>query len=71
MISLQDDLRPVWSHLGEDERRVVLLIAQRLLKGQETYALLNVATEKRDMRQEAAEELLDATAYLAVKALQR
>lgn len=53
--------------LGADERRVVGRIVDRLLLGQERYGELNLAVDKRNWRQEGAEELLDFLVYTAAR----
>jgi hypothetical protein len=49
--------------LGEDERRVMLFLARRLLLGQRAYGRLDLAHDGRDFRRERAEELADALCY--------
>ncbi len=69
MIPTLSDLENVWVDLGDDERRVLYAIARRVRGGQRTYGLLNIATDKRDWRQEEHEEHLDATVYAAIRTL--
>jgi hypothetical protein len=65
-MSASADLLMVVSELGPDERRVLLVLARRLLAGQTTYGRLDVATDGRDWRKERAEELADALIYGAI-----
>lgn len=57
--------------LGADELRVVQAIAARLTMGARQYGALAIASDARDWRKEAAEELLDAVVYLAAEVLRR
>ncbi len=59
-------LSSVVADLGPDERRVLLVLARRLLEGQQTYGRLNVAGDGRDWRAERAAELADALVYGAI-----
>lgn len=59
----------LWARLGTDERRVVVRVAERLAAGRTVYGALDLATDERDFRAEAAEELLDACVYLAADSL--
>lgn len=61
-----DRLRDVIEQLGDDERRVLTLIAERLLMGQSQYGVLDMATDPRDWRKEALEECADGLVYAAV-----
>jgi hypothetical protein len=54
--------------LGPDERAVLMAIADRLRHGAKLYGPLRVASDRRDWRQEAAEELFDGCVYLALAA---
>jgi hypothetical protein len=64
-----DRLLKSYRQLGDDERAVVCLIAERLAAGREVYGELDILEDKRTMPREAGEELLDATVYLAVETL--
>ena len=55
--------------LGPDESRVVEAVAARLRMGARQYGPLDLATDRRDWRHEAAEEALDLAAYLACELL--
>lgn len=57
-------LGPV-GELGEDERRVIALLARRLLDGQRQYGLLDLARDARDFRRERGEEIADLLVYTA------
>lgn len=57
--------------MAPDEAEVVALVAERLAAGRRTYGALDLATDARDLRREASEELLDACVYLAADALKR
>jgi hypothetical protein len=60
------DLAAVFAQLGADERRVLLVMARRLLVGQTVYGRLDLANDRRDWRKERAEELADALVYGAI-----
>lgn len=55
--------------LEPDAIRVVERVVERLRLGQKQYGPLDLATNPRDWKAEAAEELLDATAYLAMQSV--
>jgi hypothetical protein len=57
--------------LGADERRVLLLLARRLLEGQRAYGRLDLANDPRDFRKEQGEEVQDLLIYSAFIELQR
>ncbi len=59
-------LDDVVRELGTDERRVLLVLARRLLAGQGCYGRLDVAKDNRDWRAERAAELADALVYGAI-----
>lgn len=48
-----------------------VLVAERLLKGREQYGALDPATDPRDFRTEAFEEVADACVYLAADCVRR
>lgn len=62
-------LTAVAEQLGAGEIAVLLLVADRLHKGQAQYGNLDPATDRRDFRREAFEELADACVYLAADRL--
>jgi len=45
--------------------QIVKLIKKRLVKGEERYGRQNIASDGRDFVQEALEEALDCSVYLA------
>jgi hypothetical protein len=53
--------------LGDDELRVLTRIAMRLRRGQETYGRVHAATDRRDFKVEAREELDDFLVYDALR----
>lgn len=55
--------------LEPDAIRVVERVVERLRLGQRQYGPLVLATNPRDWKAEAVEELLDATAYLAMQSV--
>jgi hypothetical protein len=62
----------VWGLLGEIERRVVLLVAQRILMGQSEYGKLRgPETDRRDLVREEGEEVADALVYSATREVYR
>lgn len=65
------ELLDVVAELGTDERRVLLVLARRLLQGQRQYGRLDVAGDRRDWRRERAEELADALVYGAIAEVAR
>ncbi len=58
-----NEIVAVVRELGPDERRVLLVLARRLLAGQCAYGRLDVARDGRDWRRERADELADALVY--------
>jgi hypothetical protein len=63
------DLLDVVGELGADERRVLLVLARRLLEGQRCYGRLSIATDPRDWRRERALEIQDLLVYSAFEEL--
>ena len=59
------------NRLNDDEKRVILLVARRLIIGRAAYGGLQIGVDKRDMRAESSEELLDACVYLAIASLKK
>ena len=55
------------SKLGEDELRLLTLIAERLVTGRKTYGALDIAADKRDWAHEALEEAADGLVYVAAE----
>jgi hypothetical protein len=54
------------AHLRGDELGVLVLVAERLVKGRAQYGTLRVATDNRSFPNEALEEVADALVYAAV-----
>jgi hypothetical protein len=65
------DLHATLAALGDDEVRVVALVAKRLAIGRKCYGPLDIKGDRRDWRHEASEELLDGCVYLAAETLRR
>lgn len=57
------------SQLNKDERLVVSLIIERLLKGKFEYGNLNIAEDKRDFIKECLEETTDTAIYSTIQLL--
>ncbi len=66
---LAGDLLDVVSQLGADERRVLGLLARRLLAGQAAYGRLDLARDRRDWRAERSFEIQDLLIYSAFETL--
>ena len=64
------ELLAVAHQLGEDELRVLMLIAKRLRAGRETYGELDLERDRRDFPREALDEVADALVYVACGFLQ-
>ncbi|MGA2450828.1 MAG: hypothetical protein ABTD50_19360 [Polyangiaceae bacterium] len=65
------ELVAIARQLGPDERRVLSMIARRLLDGRGSYGPLDCVADPRDWRAEGAEEALDLSVYLACELLRR
>jgi hypothetical protein len=61
------ELLDLLCELGPDERRVMLVLARRLLVGQWAYGRLDVARDRRDWGKEAREEAADLAIYSAIR----
>lgn len=59
------ELLDVFADLGDDERRVLIVLARRLLEGQRCYGRLDLLRDARDFRRERALELADLLVYTA------
>jgi hypothetical protein len=57
------------AQLGDDERAVLQVVAERLHMGQQRYGRFSIATDGRDFRHEAVEEVADALVYAAAALL--
>lgn len=66
-----DQISRIAETLAPDEQLVLLEVAQRLALGRQVYGPLAIADDRRDMIQEAHEELLDGAIYLAVATIRR
>ncbi len=51
--------------MGDDEIRVLLVLARRLKAGQDCYGKLDLENDKRDFRKERGEEVADLLVYSA------
>ena len=63
---MMQELDAIVRELGEEERRVLCVLAGRLLAGQKAYGRLHLAGDPRDWRSERAEEIADALVYGAI-----
>jgi hypothetical protein len=59
-MSADAELLDVVAELAPEERRVMLVLARRLLAGQKAYGCLDLANDAHDWRKERADELADA-----------
>jgi hypothetical protein len=57
--------------LGDQELQVLVVLARRLLQGQEAYGRLDLARDARDFQRERAEELQDTLVYTAIAEVAR
>ncbi len=57
--------------LGEDELRILVVLAERLRLGRERYGEWIATTDSRDYYRERSEELLDAAIYGAMAQVSR
>ena len=64
--ALAAELGALAAELCDDELRVLLVLARRLLAGQRVYGRLDVRGDGRDWRRERATELADALVYGAI-----
>jgi hypothetical protein len=53
------------AQLGDDERAVLQLVAERLHTGQQRYGRFNLAADGRNWHGETLEEIADALVYVA------
>jgi hypothetical protein len=67
--ALERQLDAACAELGDNEIRVVLLIAKRLVMGRKAYGALDIHGDRRDGRHEASEEALDCAVYLAAETM--
>lgn len=66
-----EQLTEILPKLGPDEQRVLLRIAERLVLGCAQYGQLNIASDRRNWTEEAAQEALDLSVYLAIRTVCR
>lgn len=66
---MNDKMALLWDQLGEDERRVLCYLADRLLTGQMQYGKLDLKTDLRNFVQERKAEVGDLLVYSAFEAL--
>ena len=59
-------LAGIIADLGETERSVLLLVAERLHRGQRLFGRFDLRTDRRDFQAEAREEAADLAVYLLV-----
>lgn len=65
------ELAIVVPQLADEECAVLVLLARRLLSGQQTYGRLNLARDTRDLDWARGEELADMLVYGAMAELRR
>jgi len=70
-VSPREELMATLDKLGDDEVRVVLLVAKRLAMGRKAYGPLDIKGDARDWQHEASEEALDCAVYLACETMRR
>lgn len=67
LVEITDELAELIADAGPDERRVALFILRRLVGlGQGTYGRVELATDRRDFREERAQEMADLLVYDAM-----
>jgi hypothetical protein len=67
---IEEQFDAIAAELGDQEMRVLLHLAGRLLMGMRCYGPLHLETDPRDWRQEQAAEFADALCYGAFQAVQ-
>lgn len=60
-----------WDELNDDEHRVLLNLANRLLAGRRYYGALDLKNDRRDWMKERKAEIEDLLVYTAFEALKR
>jgi hypothetical protein len=68
-LALVDTIAGRCTELGVDELRVLDRIAARLQVGRRQYGELHIARDGRDWTEEALQEALDLSVYLAIKGI--
>ena len=71
MSTTELDIAKVVAELGEEEKLAVLVLAKRILFGQKTHGVLDLANDPRDFKKERAEEAQDLLCYTAYLEVQR
>lgn len=71
MTSPAEEIAALLPDLNDDEQRVLLTIAKRLAMGRKQYGALDLATDPRTWTNEAYEEALDMSNYLAMALVKR
>ena len=66
-----DDETSLLAGLGPDERRVIVVLANRLRGGARAYGALDLANDQRDWEKERGEEVADLLVYSAFAELKR
>lgn len=66
---IEVEMSEVWDKLGDDERKTILYLANRLLTGQMQYGKIDLANDKRDWSTERKAEIGDLLVYSAFEAL--
>ena len=62
------ELLQLMNELNDDELRVLTSVARRIArKGRQSYGPLRISSDPRDYVQEAYEEVIDASVYLAAQ----
>jgi hypothetical protein len=69
--SIRGQVVALLDELGDDELRVLGLLARRMLEGERVYGRMDVANDERDLEMERGEELADAAIYFGMLDLQR
>lgn len=67
----ESELDTLRAELADEEVRVLVLLAQRLLEGQRTYGHLDLANDRRDLGAERGAEIADLLVYSAMAELKR
>lgn len=60
-----DRLQALAVQLGNDELTVLMVVAERLLQGQQQYGVFRLGSERRAFAVEALEEAADGLVYAA------
>lgn len=60
-------LNEIFEQLGDDEKEIIEVLAERLLEGQKRYGKFDLDSDDRDFQQEAFEEDCDWLVYRAAE----